>query len=161
VTETSYALSNVTCHVLWTAVDRGRGILIFWLTAGCKICKGNLVTSRGKGLYSEEFRSGGLHEKHAVAAQNSRQPVPRLSTYIHSYDSSPCRTRYAVSLVRVEGLTAETTKVIGFWDVTPYSLVDVRLHVPTSLYSEDGRGKFLRNVGKRLPEYTALHPKIQ
>jgi hypothetical protein len=52
-----------------------------------------------------------------------------------------------------------------FWIVAPYSLVDVYRHIRGTYClhhrPDDGGSKGLWNVGKRLPDYTAQHPRRQ
>jgi hypothetical protein len=50
-------------------------------------------------------------------------------------------------------LTAACVKIAGFWVISPCILVNVR--------PEDGGSKYIRNVGKILPDYTAHQPRRQ
>jgi hypothetical protein len=71
--------------------------------------------------------------------------------------------------VRFEVLTAVSTKMAVFWVVAPCSLVEVylRFRGPCCLHHygyyrpDDGGSKDLWNIGKLLPDYTALQPRRQ
>jgi hypothetical protein len=61
-----------------------------------------------------------------------------------------------------------STKMAVFWVVAPCSLVEVyqRFRGPCCLHHQDDRpndggSKYLRNVGKLLPDYAALQPRRQ
>jgi hypothetical protein len=67
--------------------------------------------------------------------------------------------------VRFEDLMVVTVKITAFWDVPPYSLVDICECFGTTcclcFHGMDESSKFLQNVGKQLPEYMALYFKRQ
>jgi hypothetical protein len=50
--------------------DRGRGILVFWINIDVQFGKVILVALTVKKLNFDDFKSGGLHEKHTVATWN-------------------------------------------------------------------------------------------
>jgi hypothetical protein len=60
-----------------------------------------------------------------------------------------------------EVLTVVSMKIAVFWVVTPCSLVEVYQRFRGPDRPDDGGSKDHLNVGKLLPDYTALQPRRQ
>jgi hypothetical protein len=50
-------------------------------------------------------------------------------------------------------------KITVYWDVTSCSLVGRHQRFRGTFGVEDGRGRFLRDIGTHLPHYAASHPR--
>jgi hypothetical protein len=65
-----------------------------------------------------------------------------------------CAAQPSVRFLGFEVLKAMAVKSFFFWDVTPYSLLEVNRHFGGICHM------FLQNVGFLSTDYTALYPRI-
>jgi hypothetical protein len=102
---------------------------------------------------TEPFCNRYQEEKYSHKAPRYVPICPFFCDDISIYRSTDTALKMLVRLLQV--LTAACTKMTVFWDVAPCNLVEVYLR----FRGDDGGSKDLWNVGKRLSDYTAQHPK--
>jgi hypothetical protein len=103
--------------------------------------------------------------------QNSTWFIPERRSFILNYSSKNWRTRLCTvrwttqRYMRFQALAVASMMMMMtvFWDVAPCSLVEVywcfRGACCLDCSPDNGGSKHLWNVGKLLPDYTALQPK--